>query len=309
MPLVESLHHELTVALPPEPLRIDGDPTRLEQIVSNLLNNAAKYTERGGRITVSLARENNQAVLRVQDSGIGISAGDAATMSSISLSRPTIRWTARGGLGIGLTLVRSLVELHGGSISVHSDGPGRGSEFVVRVPAIPEHIPVDSNVKRPSSPAASGRLRILIVDDNRDSARTLARVLELGGDEAFCTYDGPSTINLVATHEPDVVLLDIGLPGMDGYQVAEQLRAKWSADEMTLVAVTGYGGEEDHHRVRRAGFDYHLVKPVNLELLEKALEGRRTRGQITPRKNGGRPAQSTDEKFSVARRDKPSGTP
>ncbi len=309
VPLVESLHHELTVALPPEPLRIDGDPTRLEQIVSNLLNNAAKYTERGGRITVSLTRENNQAVLRVQDSGIGISAEmqrhvfDLFVQADHSLDR------ARGGLGIGLTLVRSLVELHDGSISVHSDGPGLGSEFVVRVPAIPEHTPVDSNVKRPSSPVASGRLRILIVDDNRDSARTLARVLELGGDEAFCTYDGPSTINLVATHEPDVVLLDIGLPGMDGYQVAEQLRTRWSADDLTLVAVTGYGGEEDHYRVRRAGFDDHLVKPVNLELLEKALEGRRTRGEITSRTNSGRPTESAEEKLSVARRDKPSGSP
>jgi CheY-like chemotaxis protein len=291
LPLVESLHHELTVTLPPEPLRIDGDPTRLEQIVSNLLNNAAKYTERGGRITVMLARENNQAVLRVQDSGIGMSAEMQRQVFDLFVQADHSLDRARGGLGIGLTLVRSLVELHDGSISVHSDGPGQGSEFVVRIPALAEHTPLTTNATRPP-PAASGRLRILIVDDNRDSARTLARVLELGGDEVLCTYDGPSTINLVATHEPDVVLLDIGLPGMDGYQVAEQLRARWSADQLTLIAVTGYGGEQDHYRVRRAGFDHHLVKPVNLELLDNALEDRRTRFEIASRSESADPLGS-----------------
>ena len=210
-------------------------------------------------------------MLRVQDTGIGITPEmqrhifDLFVQADHSLDR------ARGGLGIGLTLVRSLVELHGGSVSVYSAGPGQGSEFIVRIPSIVEQPVTTSNLTPPLMRADGQSRRILIVDDNRDAARTLAKVLELRGDEVLCAFDGPSTIDLVASQEPDTVLLDIGLPGMDGYQVAEQLRQRWSTDRLKLIAITGYGGAEDHHRTLHAGFDHHLVKPVNLEALDKAL--------------------------------------
>ena len=224
LPMIDSLKHKLAVALPEAPLVVNGDPTRLEQIVSNLLTNAAKYTASGGRINVSLAAEDRRAVLKVQDNGIGISPElrhqifDLFVQADHSLDR------AHGGLGIGLTLVRSLVELHDGDISVSHAGAGQGSEFTLRIPLI-DWVGGAKSVAAPEEARpAVGPIRILVADDNRDSARTLAKVLELRGDQVFCVFDGPSTIEFVDKNEPDVVLLDIGLPGMDGYQVAEQLR-------------------------------------------------------------------------------------
>jgi PAS domain S-box-containing protein len=268
-PLLEALKHDLSKSIPAEPIRIEGDPTRLEQIVTNLLNNAAKYTEPGGKIAISLAREADQAVLRVRDSGIGITPEMQRIIFDLFVQAEQSLDRARGGLGIGLTLVRSLVELHGGRISVASAGPGHGSEFTVSFPAIPEASPTTSRDNaRPANRVARPN-RILIVDDNRDAAQTLGKVLELDGHDVFCVYDGLSVSDQVASFQPDVVLLDIGLPGLDGYQVAQQLRRRYGKEGLTLIAVTGYGGERDHDNARLAGFDQYLVKPLDINQLQE----------------------------------------
>jgi CheY-like chemotaxis protein len=181
---------------------------------------------------------------------------------------------ARGGLGIGLTLVRSLVELHDGTVSVSSPGPGQGSSFEVRLPLIKERL-FHTDKATPVSPShVARRLRILVVDDNRDSARTMAKILELDGHDVVCVYDGLAVIEQVAADQPEVILLDIGLPGIDGYQVAQQLRQRYPQQEHMLIAVTGYGGELNNNRARLAGFDHYLVKPVNLSALKEMLASR-----------------------------------
>ena len=273
IPVFESLRHVVSISLPSDPLRIDGDPTRLEQVVTNLLNNAAKYTEPGGRITVTLSRERDQAVLRVRDSGIGITPEMQQIIFDLFVQADHSLDRARGGLGIGLTLVRSLVELHGGRISVSSSGPGEGTEFTVSIPAVAEPLPTALDSAEQINGEARP-IRILIVDDNRDSARTLGKVLELGGHDVSCVYDGLSVCERVGSFRPDVVLLDIGLPGLDGYQVAQQLRARFAQEELMLVSVTGYGGERDHATAKLAGFDHFLVKPVNLRALDEVLARR-----------------------------------
>jgi PAS domain S-box-containing protein len=276
LPVIDAYRHKLTINLPPEPFWVEGDSTRLEQIVTNLINNAAKYTEPGGRITITLGHEAGQALLTVRDTGIGMTLElqnrifDLFVQDDRSLDR------ARGGLGIGLTLVRSLVELHDGTVSVSSPGPGQGSVFEVRLPLIKERLSHTEKIT-PSSPNhAPRRLRILVVDDNRDSARTMAKILELDGHEVVCVYDGLSVIGKVASDQPEVILLDIGLPGIDGYQVAQQLRQRYAKQEHMLIAVTGYGGELNNTRAQLAGFDHFLVKPVNLSALKEMLASRQS---------------------------------
>ena len=277
VPLFETFRHQLSKSLAPEPVYVDGDPTRLEQIVTNLLNNAAKYTEPGGQIALTLSREADQAVLRVRDSGIGITTEMQRNIFDLFVQADHSLDRTHGGLGIGLTLVRSLVELHGGTISVSSSGPGQGSEFTVRIPVISDRSPSTSHISHSPTITQDFHSRILIVDDNRDSARTLARILELDGHDVFCTYDGLSVSEQVASFRPDLVLLDIGLPGLDGYQVAQQLRQHFPKEELMLVALTGYGGETNHARARLAGFDHYLVKPVNLGALKQMLVRRNKR--------------------------------
>jgi PAS domain S-box-containing protein len=272
-PVFETLRHELSVRLAPQPLRLEADPTRLEQVVSNLLNNAAKYSEPGGRIAVSLGVEDDKAVLRVRDTGIGIAPEIQPRIFDLFVQADHSLDRAQGGLGIGLTLVRSLVELHGGEISVYSAGRGQGSEFVVRLPALIKGPSGTTGTTPASASAASDPRRILIVDDSLDSTRTLAKLLELRGHKVRCAFDGPSAIEMAAAEEPDFVLLDIGLPGMDGYQVAERLRQQSPAGPLKLIAVTGYGGDEDRRRSQSAGFDYHLVKPVSPDELCEILAG------------------------------------
>jgi PAS domain S-box-containing protein len=273
-PLVESLGHELTNSLPREAIHVEGDPTRLEQIVLNLLNNAAKYTEPGGKIAVTLSQEADLAVLRVSDSGIGITPEMQTNIFDLFVQADRSLDRARGGLGIGLTLVRSLVELHGGTISVFSSGTGQGSTFTVKFKVV--SVPPLEKARAIARPVECGvrQLRILIVDDNRDSARTLARVLEFDGHTASCIFDGLAVTQSVASFRPDFVLLDIGLPGLDGFQVAEQLRRSFSKQELTLVAVTGYGEERDHALAKLAGFDHYLVKPLDLGVLKRLLSAR-----------------------------------
>jgi CheY-like chemotaxis protein len=271
--LFDEFPHILSTSVPPEPLPIEGDPTRLEQIVTNLLNNAVKYTEPGGHITLSLAREGDRAVLRVRDTGIGITAEMQENIFDLFVQADHSLDRGRGGLGIGLTLVRSLVELHGGTISVFSCGPGHGSEFTVRLPALSAPLNQSAQDTVVETNYEASPSRILIVDDNRDSARTMARILELDGHDVFCVYNGLAVSEQVATFHPDVLLVDIGLPGLDGYQVARKIRQDFAKETLMLIAVTGYGGEDNHARAKGAGFDHYLVKPVNLKALQELLAG------------------------------------
>ena len=267
-PLIDAGRHELAVDLPPNPVVVDGDRFRLSQVVANLLNNAAKYTPPGGRIGVEVGRDGGDGVVRVRDTGTGIPADmlDRVFEMFVQADR------SQGGLGIGLTLVRSLVELHGGTVRVASEGPGRGSEFTVHLPlraaAEPAAPSAASPVpRRPGGPAR----RILIVDDNRDAADTLAVLLGTGGNDVRVCYDGPAALAEAEGFRPDLVILDIGMPGMDGYEVARRLRQMPDVRETSLVALTGWGQDSDRRRTREAGFDHHLVKPVDMATLDQVL--------------------------------------
>jgi PAS domain S-box-containing protein len=267
-PLIDSRRHELTVAVPDESVWVDADPTRLAQVVANLLNNAAKYTEEGGRIGLAVEREGSEAVVRVRDNGVGIPAEmlgqvfDLFTQVDRGLDR------AQGGLGIGLTLVRSLAEMHGGRVTAHSDGAGRGSEFVLRLPALPEPPrPAEPRGPRPAGRTQAPPRRVLVVDDNVDAAESLAVFLRATGHEVHTAYDGRAALRQAEALGPEVVVLDIGLPGMDGYEVARRLRQQEGLKQPFLVALTGYGQDEDRRRSAAAGFDVHLVKPADPDTL------------------------------------------
>jgi signal transduction histidine kinase/DNA-binding response OmpR family regulator len=271
-PLLEARQHQLHVSLPAEPLWVEGDSARLVQILTNLLNNAAKYTDDGGRIWLAVGQEKNEVVLRVRDNGIGIPADmltsvfDLFTQVERSLDR------SAGGLGIGLTLVRRLVDLHGGSVQAESDGPGRGSEFIVRLPVLAaEKAPNSPTGKSLSPPLPRTGHRVLVVDDNNDAAESLAMLLRLSGCEVCSTQDGPSALDAVQTFQPHIVVLDIGLPGMTGYELAQRLRQNVTTREAVLIALTGYGQEEDRQRSQQAGIDHHLVKPVDFGVLQELL--------------------------------------
>jgi CheY-like chemotaxis protein len=266
---IDAHGHALTVALPERPVYVEADPARLTQIITNLLNNAAKYTEPGGQIRLNARVEGDWAVLEVRDNGIGISKEllprifDLFTQADRSLER------AQGGLGIGLTLVRNLVEMHGGAVTAQSDGEGRGSTFVVRLPTAP----APAQTEPPSAPAAaSGPRRILVVDDLAASAALLARLLEnLGPHQIRTAGDGAAALAIAAAFEPEIVLLDIGLPQMSGYEVAQRLRQLPGRGPLLVVALTGYGSEDDRRRSREAGFDLHLVKPPSVSALRELL--------------------------------------
>lgn len=270
-PAIEARQHTLTVALPAESPWLDADPTRLEQVLANLIGNAAKYTPAGGHLTLAMAREGADAVLRVRDTGIGIEPAmlprlfDPFVQADGSIDR------AQGGLGIGLSLVRSLVELHGGRVEASSAGLGLGSEFTVRLPALPPAFAGGLGTPPKASRPGSRQARVLVVDDNRDAAESLAMLLELSGYEVRVAYDGPAALEAVRSERPDAVLLDIGLPMMDGYEVARRLCAAAEEHRPLLVAISGYGQDEDRRRAEDAGFDHHLVKPVDPELLDRVL--------------------------------------
>ena len=270
MPLIRACGHELRVETPDPGLRIDGDPTRLEQIVSNLLNNAAKYTEPGGRITLTAQREDGRIAIRVKDSGIGIAPDmlghvfDLFAQAEQSLDR------SQGGLGIGLTLVRYLVHMHDGEVSASSEGLGHGSEFVVRLPLLeaPAEVAAEREPKPQAAPAAQ---RVLVVEDNADSRVMLGELLKLWGHWPDLAADGPEGVEAARRSRPDVALVDIGLPGLDGYEVARQIRALPGSDSTYLIALTGYGQPDDRRRSREAGFNAHLVKPVKMDELLRVL--------------------------------------
>jgi len=316
--LLDQRGHTLAVSVPPEPFFMEADATRLHQVIGNLLNNAAKYTPSGGQVALSLEREGREAVIRVRDNGAGIAPAflprvfDLFAQGDRSLARP------ESGLGIGLTMVRRLVELHGGSVAAHSEGPGRGSEFVVRLPLEGAPLRVAPPAPLPHVASEGAALRVLVVDDNRDAAETLSDLATLWGCEVRTAHDGEAALRIAEAYRPQVVLLDISMPGMDGYEVARRLRRDESSEFRVpgsewgnsrngvpnprqdtenselrtqnsaplLVALTGYGQEEDRRRSREAGFDEHLTKPVDPEALRGLLAGCGTRPEAGAREAG-----------------------
>jgi len=271
-PNVDALEHALTILLPPTSVQMRGDFARVSQVLANLINNAAKYTPHGGRVSVAAGREGQDLVFRVCDSGMGIPAEYLSTIFEPFTQVDRTLDRSQGGLGIGLTLVRSLVQMQGGTVSAHSAGRDQGSEFVVRFPALSDDhapAPLPDAHARPEVSAAG--LRVLVVDYNRDVADTTATILRLSGCDTHVAYDGRTGLEAVERLQPDAVLLDIGLPGLDGYQVAERLRAQPAHRKTLVVAVSGYGQEEDRIRSKAAGFDYHVVKPIDPAVINGLL--------------------------------------
>jgi two-component system CheB/CheR fusion protein len=278
-PLIDERRHKLTVAFPPEPARVEGDLTRLVQVVGNLLNNAAKYTDEGGHIWLEAAEEG-EAVIRVRDNGMGISADLLPHVFALFTQADRSLDRSHGGLGIGLTLVRHLVEMHGGRVEARSEGPGRGSEFIVRLPALaPGSAAYAKEAVGERARPTPDALKILVVEDNADSAESMALLLRLNGHEVRIAHDGPSALAEARSFEPQVVLCDIGLPGMDGYEVAARLREQQAFKQTPLIALTGYGQEGARRRAKEAGFDYHLVKPVEPGALDTVLDSLRENGR------------------------------
>jgi signal transduction histidine kinase len=259
---VEARRHELVVDVPEEPVLVEGDRTRLSQVFSNLVNNAAKYTEPGGRIELTLRKEGEEAVVCVRDNGIGL---DGASLDSIfemfvQVDRTLERTQA--GLGVGLTLARRLVTLHGGTLAVKSEGAGQGSEFEVRLPLAGAALPDDAAKERRAGDSAESR-RILIADDNEDSANSLGALLAGRGHDVRVVYDGAEALRTAAEFNPEFAFLDLGMPRVQGYEVARRLREQPGNSRVVLVALTGWGREDDRQRAREAGFDRHLVKPAD----------------------------------------------
>jgi PAS domain S-box-containing protein len=271
-PLLDSRKHELRIAAMPRPLWVRGDLTRLTQVFVNLLNNAAKYTPDGGQITIEVRTRGGHAAVHIRDNGMGITPELLPRMFDLFTQgqRPLDR--SDGGLGVGLALVHRIASLHGGAVKAYSEGTGRGSELVVTLPVISEEtsMTVASDPQQPNPPGR--RRRLMVIDDNRDAAESMSMLFELWGHEVVCVYDGRAALETAATYRPDAVFLDIGLPGMDGYEIAERLRELPEAGRTVLVAITGYGQDEDRRRSRQAGIDHHLVKPVAPETLHDLLD-------------------------------------
>jgi len=271
-PLADARGHKLDVRLARDSLLVDGDLARLSQVVLNLVNNAIKYTPDGGRIEVEVGREGDLAIVRVKDSGIGMAPELIPKVFDLFVQGERALDRAEGGLGIGLTLVKRLVALHGGNIVAKSEGRGHGSEFVVQLPVLARKSAITETT--PDSPSRKARTskRVLVVDDNRDAADTMTALLSAWGHEVRTLYDGQSVMSVVAEEQPNVVLLDIGLPKVNGYDLARELRRSESSRGTVLVAFTGYGQDDDRRRVREAGFDHHLLKPLDPEALEKIID-------------------------------------
>src|SRR5680860_81257 len=272
-PLLLEAGHSLTVSLPEQPVFLYADPTRLTQVLSNLLNNAVKYTDEAGRIWVGASWQQDAVVLTVKDTGIGIPAARLTRIFDMFAQVDGSLQRSRSGLGIGLTLVKRLVEMHGGTVEAHSSGPGAGSEFIVRLP-----MGADIDARAPDSVAnavISGTIkhRILVVDDNRDAATALAAILTVLGYDARSAFDGADALMQATVFRPEVVLLDLRMPRLNGFETAERLRAQAGGQSLVLIALTGYGQEKDRRRTAAAGFDHHWIKPVDPAMLETMLAG------------------------------------
>jgi CheY-like chemotaxis protein len=266
----EARHQETSVAVPEARLEIDADPVRLNQVIQNLLHNASKFTPQGGRIELSAAGEGDHVVITVKDNGVGMNEELAASAFELfkqgqqGIDRP------EGGLGVGLTLVDRLVALHGGTVRAQSDGPGKGSQFTVRIPARSQQTP-----RRPASdPGADNALpiahrRILVIDDNLDAANALRYLLENDGHEVKVAVDGSAGLAVARQFKPDFLLLDIGLPNLNGYEIARRMRQDETLRHVTIIAITGYGQSNDRARALAAGFDHHMTKPVEFHTLQK----------------------------------------
>ena len=269
-PYVESMRHSLEVTFEHEGIEVDGDLARLAQVFTNLLNNAAKFTEEGGRITLTVRREGQEAVVRVRDTGIGLTPAQLPRIFEMFAQVDQSFERGRGGLGVGLTLSRTLIELHRGRIEAHSEGLGRGSEFIVRLPALLPAAERPAAAEPPEIVPSKGGLRILIADDNVDAVTVLTGALKLAGHVVHPAHDGVAALSAVDTFRPDVAIVDIGMPKLNGYEVARRLRERFGKDLM-LIALTGWGQDEDRRRAVGAGFDHHLTKPMDLAELHRLI--------------------------------------
>ena len=272
-PAIEAGGHHLTISLPPEPIHLLADPTRLAQVFGNLLSNSAKYTKPGGRIRLDAERQGEELVVSVRDTGIGIPEDALGRIFDMfaQVDRSIERTT--GGLGIGLALVKGLVEMHGGTVAAESDGPGQGSCFVVRLPILKGDLDQVDPVLPQVAPRHPWRRRILVVDDNRDSAHSMATLLKLLGNEVQAVHDGFAAVEAAERFRPDVVIMDVGMPRMNGYEATRRIRAQPWGKDMLVIALTGWGQESDRAASEAAGCNAHLVKPLNVWQLEPLLAG------------------------------------
>ena len=268
-PAIEKMSHNLSITGPAEPVYLDADPIRLSQMLANLLNNACKFTERGGRIALTAAREGSSVVISVRDNGIGIAPEKLPHIFAMFFQADRSLERSRAGLGIGLTIVHRLAAMHGGTVEARSEGAGKGSEFVLRLPCLAEKSASEA-VEAPSN-AAVGPHRILVADDNADAADSLTILLSTIGNDVHTARDGQEAVEAAQMFEPQVVLLDIGMPRLNGYEACRRLRQQPRGDEMLLIALTGWGQKSDRRRTQEAGFDAHMVKPVDLNELMKLL--------------------------------------
>ena len=269
-PLIDKWEHQFTVSVPPRPIYLHADPTRLAQVILNLLNNAAKYTHQGGRIALEVRTNDGFVSISVRDNGIGIAADMLPRVFEMFTQVDRSMERSEGGLGIGLTLVQRLVEMHGGSVEARSDGPGKGSEFIIRLP-IASAVEKKHAQGKETKDGAPKLRRILVVDDNRDAADTLGMLLRVMGNQVHTAHDGIEAVGAASAFRPDVVLLDIGLPRLNGYEVARRIRSQPDGANMLLIALTGWGQDEDRRKSKEAGFDHHLTKPVEFAALQKLL--------------------------------------
>jgi PAS domain S-box-containing protein len=269
-PLAEASNHELEVSLWPRPIRLHGDPVRLTQVFSNILNNACKYTEPGGKIRLSSEARDGEVIVTVRDSGIGIDPAQIGVIFELFAQIDRTLERTQSGLGIGLTLVKRLAELHGGNVSAHSQGLGTGTEVNVRLPTI-QAAQESLAARRVADDQAGTRRRFLVVDDNEDSASSLAMLLSIDGHEVQVAHDGIAAVEAAESFGPDVVLLDIGLPRLNGYEACRRIRSQVSGASIVIIALTGWGQEEDRRKSREAGFDHHMIKPIDYDALKDWL--------------------------------------
>ena len=270
-PLMERQGHTLTVTLPPEPIVLEGDPIRLAQVFLNLLNNAAKFTAQAGRIDLTAERQGSDVVVSVKDTGIGIPATHLGSVFEMFSQVEGALSRTQGGLGIGLSVVKRIVEMHDGHIEVRSDGPDKGSEFLVRLPILLEQPAARETIAAGDRATPASQLRILVVDDNRDAATSLSMMVQIMGNSVLTAHDGEEAVTMAQKHRPDVILLDIGMPKMNGYEAARAIRKEPWGQNMVLIAVTGWGQPEDKRKSAEAGFDHHMVKPVDPQILIEKL--------------------------------------